>query len=180
MPDVGAIHNEAAYALGKMLDHSAWQRGTRVLPRGITGSDLDVVFGRQAQDEFREVSAVFDNNGRALLAEFSSSTTLWRFLSVGQKWVYETMLRGSPHVAVLCRHKVKAEDCRPICTRLDVISFQPMLCDFGAFVIGDLHHGNDRWQEFVLAWFADPTKVRRQLLGLSVGMGYRPAAVTPT
>jgi hypothetical protein len=174
----GAIRNEDAYALGKMLDHSAWLKGDRILPRNITGSDLDVVFNRGAQGEFHPVAAIFDNNGRSILAEFSSSDTLWRFLPTGQRWLYETLATGVPHIAVLCHHKVKLEDNRPICSRLDVISYQPMFYDFG-LIVGDLRHGNDRWQDFVFAWFADAVKVRRQLIGRSVGMTGRPTVVPP-
>ena len=50
----GGIYREAAYALGKMLNHSEWYGK---LARGITASDIDFVI---------------DANGRIIFGELSS------------------------------------------------------------------------------------------------------------
>ena len=141
---------EEAYALGKMLDHTAWQRGDRILPRGITGSDVDFVL---------------DNAGYEILGELSRTGAEWKQTSFGQRGVYEGLIRwGAPHVAVFCRHNVALDDRRAISPKLDVVSFQPMLCDYN-IVVGRVYEGNALWQAFVESWFKDPIRLRRRLLG---------------
>lgn len=152
----GAILSEEAYALGKMLDHAAWQRGDRVLPRGITGSDVDFIL---------------DNAGYELLGELSRTCVQWNETSFGQRGVYEGLIRwGAPHVAVFCRHNVAPEDRRAISPKLDVLSFQPMLCDHGGIAVGRVYKGNALWQCFVESWFDDPIRLRRRLFGSIAGM----------
>ena len=151
----GAIISEEAYALSKMLDHTAWQRGDRILPRGITGSDIDFVL---------------DNAGYEIIGELSRTSAEWKGTSLGQRRVYEGLIRwGAPHVAVLCRHNVDPDERRAISPKLDVVSFQPMLCDHG-IVVGRVYQGNALWQAFVDSWFRDPVRLRRRLLGLCADM----------
>lgn len=144
----GGIHSEEAYALGKMLDHSAWSD----LPRKITPSDLDMAF---------------DNDGKIIFGELSSSECEWQRLSRGQRLLYENAIKNSPHCAVLCKHAVSLADGRPIDTRGDITSFQVMLYDYG-LVICPVFDGNDRWQKFILRWLdRDGWQIiRRRLLSL--------------
>jgi hypothetical protein len=151
----GSILSEEAYALGKMLDHTAWQRGDRILPRGITGSDIDFVL---------------DNAGYEIIGELSRTANEWKQLSHAQKRVYEGLVRwGAPHVAVLCRHDVGLDERRAISPKLDIITFQPMLCDHG-IAVGRVYEGNTLWQAFVESWFRDPVRLRRRLLGACADM----------
>jgi hypothetical protein len=156
----GAILSEEAYALGKMLDHTAWQRGDRVLPRGITGSDIDFVL---------------DNNGHEIIGELTRTWSEWKEVTSAQRRVYEGLVRwGAPHVAVLCRHEVNPDERRAISPKLDVASFQPMLCDH-RLVVGRVFRGNALWQAFVESWFRDPVRLRHRLLGLCADMRPRVA-----
>ena len=164
----GDIYSEQAYALGKMLDHSAWQMGDRRLPRGITGSDVDGL-GNRFGGVSDGIPATFDNSGRTILVELSSHLDRWRHVPSGQRWVYEALIAHAPHCAVLCRHNVTLKMGRKICTRYDVVSFQPMFYDHGV-VIGDVFQSNDLWQKFVFEWFEDPIRARRRFIGLSAGM----------
>lgn len=157
----GAIVSEEAYALGKMLDHTAWRRGDRVLPRGITGSDIDFIL---------------DNAGYEIIGELSKVSNEWKEISNGQRRVYEGLVKwGAPHVAVLCRHDVNLNERRAISPKLDVISFQPMLCNHG-LVVGRVYEGNALWQAFVASWFNDPIRLRRRLLGACADMILRRGA----
>lgn len=149
----GEVFAEEAYALGKMLDHSSWQQGEKIV-RLITPSDID---------------AVWDNIGMVIFAEFSSHASEWAQIKKGQRWMYESALKNGAHCAVLCRHNVHPEDGKKINSKLDVVSFQPMFWDHSP-VIGDLQIGNDRWQAFVRLWFKDPIRLRRWFLGRSAGI----------
>ena len=137
----GAIYNEAAYAQGKMLDHSGW-RGN--LPRSITPSDLD---------------AFWDNNGDFIFAELSSSQTLWSELSKGQVMAYSNLIQHTIDVAVLFKHSVPIN--RQIDTREDCESFHVMWDDSG-ICLSKVFSG-DRWVRFVESWFANPLNVRDHL-----------------
>jgi hypothetical protein len=151
----GAILSEEAYALGKMLDHAAWQRGDRILPRGITGSDIDFVL---------------DNAGYEIIGELSRSAAEWKQTTFAQKRVYEGLIKwGAPHVAVLCLHNIDPSERRAISPKLDVVSFQPMLCDH-RIIVGRVYQGNALWQTFVESWFKDPIRLRHRLLGSCAGM----------
>lgn len=132
----GAIHTEAAYAQGKMLDNSSWN-----LPRKITPSDFD---------------CVFDNGGRLVLAEFSSSCSEWGELKYGQRLAYESAIKGTHNLAALCKHGVPPD--RQINTRNDVDSFQVMFCVAGDLVLSPLFDGN-RWGRFIESWFSSPYRV---------------------
>lgn len=142
----GAIRCEQAYALGKMLDHSSWQRGDKIV-RLSTPSDID---------------ACWDNRGRVIFGEFSSECFEWRQVEKGQIGLYQSVIRDTPHCAVLCRHNVSVRDNRPIDSKEDVRSFQVMVYDYGFLVTDVLPES--RWPRFVTSWFKDPLKVRRYVL----------------
>jgi hypothetical protein len=167
MSDAGDIYCEEAYALGKMLNHSAWQKGEQKLPRGITGSDIDAGY-EHSLGAFGSVP-LFDNRGMILFLEFSRHEEKWENIKKGQRWVYEALIRQGPHCAILCRHNVAPESGRKICTRHDVVSFQAMLNDHGV-VISALNESNADWQKFVFEWFKNPLRVRRWLLGREAGL----------
>lgn len=149
MYERGAINVEKAYALGKMLDHSSWQKGSEVLPRGITPGDID---------------ASFDNKGKILFCEFSSSQTQWCDLDIGQLRLYKACVMDSPHCAVLCKHNVTLADNRPIDTRFDVQSFQVMLWDYEFIFTRIWPNDNQDWQRCVMSWFEDPLATRRRFM----------------
>lgn len=146
----GAIFSERAYALGKMLDHSAWLRDDPKLPRLITPSDLDIAF---------------DNAGSIIFVELSSSLSEWRLLQRGQRMLYQSAIENTAHLAALCVHDVDVAEQRPICSRNDITRFQLMLWDYG-FVYSKQFRGNKAWQETVRKWFENPLLVRRKLLAL--------------
>lgn len=155
----GSILWEGAYALGKMLDHSSWQKGERPLPRRVTPSDIDLAFN----------PTVIDNAGKIIFAELTRHFANWSNVSYGQRRMYESVTQHTPHCAVLCKHSVSPDEHRQIDTRTDVESFQIMLYDCG-FVYCAPHFGNESWQGFVHAWFRDPLHCRRYLLGRHIGM----------
>lgn len=106
----GSIRTHAAYAQGKMLDHSRW---SGVLPRLITPSDIDIVF-----DDAR--------NCRVCFCELSRSSSTWIGISTGQRRLYSRLV-ASGHgkvFAVLLKH------CTPVSNDIDtysgVESFQVM------------------------------------------------------
>ena len=165
----GAIHAEQAYALGKMLDHSSWQKGDRRLPRNITASDLDMP----------SVPMVFDNRGRMIFCELSRTRTAWSNLQFGQRFLYENLLNGTPHCAVLCCHEIDAEQGRRIDSRHDITAFQMMVADVGGIATWKTIKGNNHWQDFVFSWMENeqgPLNVRRRILGASAGMIWRKAS----
>jgi hypothetical protein len=49
----------------------------------------------------------------------------------GQRWLYESLIKGGPHCAVICRHNVRPEMACTIDTLRDVDTFQVMVWDFG-------------------------------------------------
>ena len=145
MTNEGNIHSPEAYAQSKMLDHSGWYGK---LPRGSRPSDIDFV----------AVKMVFDNNGSMLWGELSRSASEWGQLDYGQKWLYESAIKFSPHCAVLCFHNAPLD--RKIDTYRDVISFQPMVWDYD-FVAGRVYDGVENWHKFVNGWFKNSLRVRR-------------------
>jgi hypothetical protein len=157
----GSIILAQAYAASKMLDNSRWNG---ILRNKITPSDVD----------HPSVGLCFDNNGAVLFCDFSISCADWsqhgRFLK-GQRWLYESIIKGSRHAAILCKHDVRGELCRQIDTLADVQSFQVMVWDFGP-VLSPVWAGK-WWQRFVTRWVNDPggpLMLRRHVLGLSVGL----------
>jgi hypothetical protein len=152
----GSIILEEAYALSKMFDSSGWNG---LLPNKITPSDVDLCF---------------DNNGSIIFADFSNNCDNWDRLDKklkGQRWLYESLIRHGPHCAVLCKHSVAPEMGRKIDTLRDVERFQIMIWDFEP-VLSPIYSG-EFWQHFVIAWMKTsdgPLKIRRQILGGSVGM----------
>jgi hypothetical protein len=137
----GAVHSAEAYAQGKMLDNSSWQ-----LPRSITPSDFD---------------CVFDNAGRMVLAEFSSSCGEWKELSRGQRMAYMSAIAGTHHLAALCQHSVPK--IRQINTRDDVDRFQVMLHIAGDFLVSPCFSGKT-WPDLIGQWFNSPSGVIARLL----------------
>ncbi len=132
----GQIINVAAYAQGKMLDHSQWAGR---LPRSITPSDIDFVLA----------------DGRFFLfVELSSRHDHWNELAVGQRRLFEDLILrdGERTVAVLARHNAGGQE-RQIDTLNDVVSFEVL---FGASA-GRLgvyfSDESGEWARFVLAWF---------------------------
>jgi hypothetical protein len=130
----GAVYAEEAYAQGKMLDNSSWR-----LPRNITPSDFD---------------CVFDNRGRMVLAEFSSSCSEWELLSLGQRMAYMSAIAGTYHLAALCKHSVPKM--RQINTRDDVDSFQIMFDVAGDFYVLPTIEGK-HWPLLIDRWFKSPS-----------------------
>lgn len=150
----GAIYSERAYALGKMLDHSSWY-GT--LTRKITPSDVDMLF---------------DNAGKIMLCELSSAVSSWSEVQIGQRWLYQSFIKDQPHCAVLCRHNVDPSSGRQINTRFDIQSFQVMVWEHEQ-VLSRVYDGNHYWQRVVELWVNHqdgPAKIRRSVLGYSVGL----------
>jgi hypothetical protein len=149
----GSIILEECYALGKMMDSSAWRV---VLRRKITPSDIDLCF---------------DNNGAIIFADFSASYTDWNQIGEklkGQRWLYESVIKHNRHCAVLCKHSVTPELGRKINTLSDVDSFQVMVWDNDkrAFVLSRIYPGR-WWQDFVQMWMDSDDgimKIRRSIL----------------
>ncbi len=159
----GSVFAEEAYAQGKMLDHSSWQRprdGDRPLPRSITPSDADMTVG---EGLFSSIPAVFDNRGNILFCELSSHAREWKEIQPGQLRLYEGLLRGNPHCAVLCRHSVRPERKRKIDTRYDIESFHVRIFDHG-FIELPVVDGNQEWQSLVLRWYENPVMMRRTII----------------
>jgi hypothetical protein len=151
MSDRGDVHSLSRYLLGKMLDHSDWQKDDP-LPDLITPSDVDFVL---------------DNNGSILFCELSSSAVEWRQVDRGQRWLYQSFLLDSlwhPKCSILCKHGVKPEDKRLIRTRIDVTSFQVMVFDYGDFRVSRVVDGNLNWQKFVKSWFQNPDGLRGNVI----------------
>jgi len=135
MQDRGSIIAEAAYAQGKMLDHSGW---AGQLARNITPSDRDFNI---------------DANGRIIFGEASSNYESWDEVSIGQRRFYENCIRGTEHCAVLCRHRVPTM--QQVNTYSAFESFQVMVWSNG-FVIGRIDRSVIRWQRFVKIWVNRP------------------------
>jgi hypothetical protein len=147
----GSMFAPAAYALGKMLDHSGWK-----LDRGITPSDFDMAI---------------DNDGSIMFCELSSWASRWAETKEGQRRLYRNAIRDGKHCAVLCRHPVKPEEQRQIDSCYDIESFEVMFYDFGPVYSGVLD-GNAGWQWFVKKWIepGGPIWLRRLFLGRAIGM----------
>lgn len=152
----GAIYAPAAYAQGKMVDHSSWQRGDWVLPRKITPSDIDFTF-LPDQSQF-----VLDNNGSLIYGELTRGFANWLNVRYGQRLLYENCIRHGPHCAVICQHNVPTTE--QIDSRSDVLAFQVMVFDF-KFVRTEVYTDNLRWQNFIKAWFVNLLRVRHYILG---------------
>lgn len=138
MSERGGIRNFEAYARGKMLDHSAWQKGGVRLPRLITPSDID---------------AVIDSAGWVLFWEISSAHADWSGIPRGQTLLFENAIFQTTNCAVVCRHSVPLSEARPIDTRHDISAFQAMVyAPHCGLVRTQVFEGNNIWQRFVLAW----------------------------
>lgn len=101
----GDIYNYDLYLQSKTLDHSEWR-----LPRCITPSDIDMVF---------------DNAGKILFCDLKNHHCTWDDLSVGQRKLYEAIVRngaGTQFVALL-HHSAPATQ-KFIRTVSDIEEFQ--------------------------------------------------------
>lgn len=135
----GKILIESAYAQGKMLESSKWHG---VLPRGITPSDVDLVF---------------DNAGRCILCELKRGSGTWAQVSRGQRMLYESLVRGTEHVAVLAGHSVASDT--TVCTHSDVEWYQCMHWTGVRHQISKVFSPGESWRSFVRLWFSDPAYV---------------------
>jgi hypothetical protein len=154
----GRVILEQAYAIGKMLDNSGWNG---LLRDKITPSDID----------HPAIPLCFDNNGAVIFADLSINCDDWSRALRGQRRLYESIIRNSPHCAVICRHNVPPEIGRQIDTLRDVDRFQVMVWDDGP-VLSPTYDGA-YWQGFVTTWVNEPNgpqRIRRAFLGLSVGL----------
>lgn len=138
MTERGVPYHVAAYAMGKMLNHGSWQKGENRLRDAITPSDVDLIF---------------DNAGKILFCEISRHFNNWADLQFGQRFMYESLIRGSKNCAVLCKHSVDWDSNILIDTRHDVECFQPMIYRSGEILCCELFRGNERWQRFIFGWF---------------------------
>lgn len=171
----GDVYSQSHYDLAKNLDHSCWQKGAQAcwdstanrLPRLVTPSDVDSVFGRMLHTP-QSVPFGFDDRGSVILGELSSSKQDWRLVDTGQFRFYGALLNG-PHCAVLCRHNITPEHGKRICTRHDIVSFQAMVWDHGP-VFDVTRESNAQWQQFVFSWYENAQRVRRRIIGYSVGL----------
>jgi len=134
MANRGVIRCEEAYAQGKMLDNSAWN----YLPRGITPSDIDLVF---------------DNAGRMLICELSRHHARWGALrkhAPGQVSLYEILVRRGCTAALL-KHSVPST--QTICSRNDIDSFAIMKRNGDGLFISEKPRDGSEWPAFVDDWF---------------------------
>ena len=140
----GKILWEHAYAQGKMLDHSSWD-----LPRNITPSDVDMFF---------------DNRGSIVYCEVSSQCVSWQQLEQGQRWGYESIIKGTSDLAVLCKHSVAVD--KQIDTRYDINAFQVQVFnnETGGFEVAKVVTGNRYWQKFISNFYANPRRLRAAIL----------------
>jgi hypothetical protein len=140
----GRINHKQAYAQGKMLNHAAWNA---ILPRGITPSDVDFFF---------------DNKGQAILCELSSSASNWHELTIGQRLGYWNLIRGTRHIAVLCKHSVSSQ--YEINTYADIEAFSVMYDLNGTLTTTPIYKGVKAWQHMVDKWFnRSPEWVKERL-----------------
>lgn len=146
-PKRGAIRSLAAYAQGKMLDHSAW---SGVLPRNITPSDIDMCL---------------DNDGNILYCELSRNADGWigpdgkthSRIGYGQMLLYFNAIGPiSKNLSVLLHHSVPTD--RAINTLADIECFQVMVRNGDERLFCPKWHD---WQKFVTSWFTDADATRR-------------------
>lgn len=145
----GSIILEEAYALGKMVECSAWNG---LLRDHITPSDIDLCF---------------DNNGSVIFVDLSVSYDRWDIALAGQRRMYAAIIAGGPHCAVLAKHSVTPSLGRKIDSLHDIESFQAAVWDSG-FVKSPVWSGS-RWQEFVQAWVNTPdgpSRIRQRILSM--------------
>ena len=132
----GAIICEQAYAQGKMLDNSKWQ-----LPRGITPSDIDMVF-----DDRRY--------GRILFVELSRLHLTWNTVPVGQRKLHAGLVSAGYNKVFSCLAKHNVPPQLQIDTRNHIEHFQIMY--FAAllgFATSKVFTG-DLWPLFVDEFYA--------------------------
>jgi hypothetical protein len=140
------IISEEAYALGKMIYGQSWRE---ILPRGCYPSDFEMIF---------------DNRGSVLFGEADSKIVRWEDLDGAQLGSFQSAVRHGNHCAVICKHDVTPADHRKIDSRHDIVSFQAMVWDLGAFRVSRLIEGNEHWQNFVKAWYRNPHGLRGEII----------------
>lgn len=133
----GGIQCPDLYARAKMLNNTGW---LNKLPRGITPSDIDLVF---------------ENKGRTLLVELSPTIRDWKFVAAGQRGVYETQVlqqRGAC-ASVIARHETEYD--KYIDTLRDIKDWELMYWDSDRSAPAYRVYGPEdgTWEEFVLWWF---------------------------
>jgi len=139
----GAIRNRERYFQG--YDHSAW---SKVLPRNITPSDIDVVF-----DNAR--------NARVMFCEFSSQARVWRDKPQGQRLLYQQLLSTNNYAnaSVICYHNTPSA--KDIDTLSGVLSFHVMRKKRGEVIYlpaEDKAYAGDLWPDFVLSFYGCDTR----------------------
>lgn len=137
----GRILVESAYAQSKMVDSSKWD-----LPRGITPSDVDLVF---------------DNRGALLFGEFSRWKRSWEELEPGQRWLYESLAYRPGAISALLKHSVPVDTA--ICSRNDVEEFTLRYYDKDRTLFTRGPFPGELWPQFVHNWYIDRKSAVLQL-----------------
>ena len=151
----GSILVKEAYAQGKMVESSGWANrekyGTAILPRGITPSDIDVVFNPG--------TFMLDNAGHVLCVELSKQTNIWSQAKRGQYLAAQSLVKaGQGKIAsAIGFHRTPTEE--QIDLRESVESFSVMYYVAPTYACTKPFEGNQHWQRFVLAWFDDAERL---------------------
>lgn len=124
----GRIRNIELYQQGKMLDHSGWRT---ILVRGITGSDVDLVF---------------DFNGLILVVELKLNCNTFSALPTGQRILYENFVKAGKGKIIAACAKITPTSDKPVDTLNDVHSFQVLTFSELSPVLP-----GSEWKKFVLA-----------------------------
>lgn len=143
IPTSGKILSEEAYAQGKMLDNSEWGD---VLPRGITPSDVDLVF---------------DNKRHLLVCEVSRITNRWEEIATGQREMYSSIVLRDRAMAAIVKHSIPVD--RQIKTASDIESFSVMFkTQYGGISFTETFPGTG-WVGFVKKFYRDFCGLRKEL-----------------
>lgn len=145
MNDRGKIVNMVGYERGKNIDQSGW---SAILPRHITPSDIDMIM---TDSELTRNPTAFDNNGNVLLVEYSSKFCMWAGTSIGQRKLYQNLVKigqGKIRAAI-----VKHRDVEIIDGMLDALAFEVMEWKDGDIVYSGKISG-DEWPLYVQQFFA--------------------------
>jgi len=134
----GRILSEAAYAQGKMLDHSGWK-----LARKITPMDIDMVV---------------ESNGCFLCVELKKGGAHYKTLSIGQRRAFKALLAQSDNnLLVLAGHEVGSD--RAIDTLHDISSIYVRHGRWGEYSNQDRTQVFPRWTWLVEGWASNPHRI---------------------